>query len=215
MAAKRKAARRKSGRGSNYHHGDLRRALLDAALAIVESDGIDGLTLRSVARSAGVSHAAPKHHFGDLRGLHCALAEEGFHALRDQMVSSQTDEPDADSLSQVKSLCMAYVEFASRSPGHFRGMFHSKVADRSGQPELEQAAQSAFGLVVEAVQRAQDDGQIREGDTRGIALAAWALVHGLSTLAVDDYLGDRGFSSADPVVLADQLIDLLQQGMRA
>ncbi len=198
-----------------YHHGDLRRALIDASLDIIEKEGVSSLTLRYAARRAGVSHAAPKYHFGDLRGLHCAIAEEGYHSLRRYMERARASEPDADAARELKVLGMAYVQFASCSPGHFRAMFHPKIADRSDQPALELAAQSTFGYLLEVVQRGQNEGQFRGKDARNVALAAWSLVHGLATLATDNYLANKGFSSTDPVVLTDQLSDLLAQGIRA
>jgi AcrR family transcriptional regulator len=214
MAAREKTARRTPRRRRSYHHGDLRRALLDASLEIIEKQGVSRLTLRDVARRVGVSHAAPKHHFGDLRGLHRAIAEEGYRKLRDHMARACEAEPAAGPLRAFKLIGMAYVDFAARNPGHFRAMFHPEVADRSGQPSLQQAAESAYALLLDAVRSAQEAGEIRDHDTRDLALGAWSLVHGLAALAVDRQLANKGFSSADPVALSDELTDQLYRGMR-
>lgn len=214
MAATAKAALRKPGRRRSYHHGDLRRALLDASLAIIEKRGVSHLTLREAARRAGVSHAVPKHHFGDLRGLHRAIAEEGYRKLRDHMVRACEAEPGVGPLRAFKLIGMAYVDFAARNPGHFRAMFHPEVADRSAQPSLQEAAQSAYALLLDAVRSAQEAGEIRDHDTRDLALGAWALVHGLAALAVDRQLANKGFSTTDPVALSDELTDQLYGGMR-
>jgi AcrR family transcriptional regulator len=204
MAARKKTATKKGHAGSSYHHGDLRRGLLDASLEIIEREGVSSLTLRYAAREAGVSHAAPKHHFGDLRGLHCAIAEEGHRALRGYMERALAEQPDADPARALK---------IRRSPGHFRAMFHPKVADRRGQPELERAAHSTYGLLVDAVRRGQAAGQFRSGETSDIALAAWSLVHGLATLSIDNHLDAKGFSSSDPVEMMDHLTDFLGRGI--
>jgi AcrR family transcriptional regulator len=201
-------------RRRTYHHGDLRRALLDASLEIIEKEGVSNLTLRDAARRAGVSHAAPKHHFGDLRGLHCAIAEEGYHKLRGHMTRARDAEPEAGALRAFKLIGMAYVDFAARHPGHFRAMFHPEVADRSDEPSLDQAAQAAYQLLLDVVHAAQAAGEIRADDTRDLALGAWSLVHGLAALAVDCQLANKGFSSTDPVALADALTDQLYRGMR-
>lgn len=197
-----------------YHHGDLRRGLLDAALRIIEGEGVARLTLRGAARLAGVSHAAPKHHFGDLRGLHCAIAEEGFRALHEAMRASLTAELDATKVRTLRLAGVAYVDFAVRHPGHFRAMFHPAVADRSGQPALEEAADAAYGLLLDTTRAAQEAGEIRAGDVRTLAVGAWSMVHGLAALAVDGLLANKGPSTSDPVALAGEIADLLYLGLR-
>ena len=214
MLVRGKAVRRKPRRRRTYHHGNLRRALLDASLEIIEKEGVSRLTLRDVARRVGVSHAAPKHHFGDLRGLHCAIAEEGYRELRDHMARARDAEPDASPLRAFKLIGMAYVDFAGRHPGHFRAMFHPEVADRSDRLSLQQAAESAYTLLLDAVRSAQEAGEIRAHETRELALGAWSLVHGLAALAVDRQLANKGFSTTDAVALADELTDELYRGMR-
>jgi AcrR family transcriptional regulator len=201
-------------RRRRYHHGDLRRALLDAALEIIEQEGVARLTLRGAARRAGVSHAAPKHHFGDLRGLHCAIAEEGFRGLRDHMRHAQAAEPGASPLRALKLAGVAYVDFATRRPGHFRAMFHPEVAERSGRPALAEAAETAYTLLLAAVRDAQRAGEVRAHETHDLALGAWSLVHGLAALAVDGLLASKGFSTTNPVDLAAAITDQLYRGLR-
>jgi AcrR family transcriptional regulator len=213
MAARAREARR-TPRRRRYHHGDLRRALLGASLEIIEKKGVSRLTLRDVARRVGVSHAAPKHHFGDLRGLHCAIAEEGYRELRVHMARARDSRPDASPIQAFKLVGMAYVDFAARHPGHFRAMFQPEVADRSDQPSLQRAAEAAYELLLDAVRTAQEAGEVRAHETRDLALGAWSMVHGLAALAVDRQLQGKGFSATRPVDLADALTDQLYLGLR-
>lgn len=205
---------RRASRRRGYHHGDLRRALLDASIEIIEEKGDSRLTLRDVARRVGVSHAAPKHHFGDLRGLHCAIAEEGFRKLSAAMARARDSQPGASPLGAFKLVGIAYVDFAARNPGHFRAMFQPEVADRSDQPSLQEAAEAAYELLLDGIRTAQAAGEVREHDTRDLALGAWSMVHGLASLAVDRQLENKGFSTTKAVELADELTDQLYRGLR-
>ena len=115
-------------KASNYHHGNLRLALLDAADIVLQAQGLQGFTLRACAREAGVSHAAPKHHFGDVRGLLTAVAERGFQRL--VMALQRELEPvrgdlDAEMIATAK----AYINFAEEHPEHFRIMFRTDLID--------------------------------------------------------------------------------------
>lgn len=214
MTARATGARRTQRQQRGYHHGDLRRALLAASLEIIEKTGVSRLTLRDVARRAGVSHAAPKHHFGDLQGLHCAIAEEGYRKLGEHMARARDAQPGGSPLQAFKRVGVAYVDFAARHPGHFRAMFQPAVADRSDRPGLQEAADAAYELLLEGVRAAQDAGEIREHATRDLALGAWSMVHGLAALAVDEQLRGKGFSATRAVDLADALTDQLFLGMR-
>lgn len=197
-----------------YHHGDLRRSLLETSLQVIEQEGVSRLSLREVARRAGVSHAAPKHHFGDLRGLHCAIAEQGYRKLAEHMARARDAAPGASPLLAFQRMGVAYVEFATRHPGHFRAMFHPEVADRSDQPALEQAAEAAYALLLDAMGAAQAAGEVRPHGTRELALGAWSMVHGLAALAVDRQLEGKGLSAGDAVALARELTDQLYLGLR-
>ena len=141
-----------------YHHGSLRKALLDAAERILEENGIQGLTLRAAAREAGVSHAAPKNHFGDLSGLLSELAARGFERLATMMVS---DIRERDSPAQrMETIGRGYVAFARAHPGMFLLMFRSERLDMS-RPALRDAAQAAGRVLGDAVaaRRGEEGGQ--------------------------------------------------------
>ncbi len=201
MPAKPRGARAPRRKPRAYHHGDLRRALLDAALAIIEESGVSALSLREAARRVGVSHAAPAHHFGDLLGLLAAIAEEGFDQLRAHMLAAAAGPGEA-----LRRYGVAYVSFATQNPARFRAMFHPLIADRTGPSTLRDAADRAFAVLQDGIRPAQAAGEVHAGDPRDLALAAWAPVHGLSALAVDRQLEGKGFSSRDPVKLAERLL---------
>jgi AcrR family transcriptional regulator len=169
-----------------YHHGNLRAALVEAALGLVQREGVEALTLRGAARLAGVSPAAPYRHFADKRALLAAVAEEGFRllaaALRD------AGGPGADPRARFRARGAAYVGFATRHPSHFRVMFGRELADRSGSPGLAEAAKAAFDALVDGMTAAQQAGVVREGDPRELGLTAWAAMHGLATLLLDGRL---------------------------
>jgi len=191
-----------------YHHGNLREALVDAALAILAEEGVAALTLRSAARRVGVSHAAPKNHFGDLRGLLAAVAAEGFRRLAAAMQVPK----DEDTAERLLAIGRAYVRFAQTSPELFRAMFHPGLGPREPGGELDQASTAALGVLVEAVATAQAAGTVREGDAMELSMAAWSLVHGLSTLLVDGHLARKGLPR-DGFVLARALGEHLLRGV--
>jgi AcrR family transcriptional regulator len=195
------AAKRAPQRKRSYHHGDLRRALLDAALALIARDGVSALTLREVARRAGVSHAAPAHHFGDLRGLLRGLADESFEALRVHMRAAMRGAPDA--ADALRRSGIAYVEFAVANPGRFRAMFHPAIGNGSGSPSAAEAA--AYEVLLGGI-RAVSGGRARDGAGAALlALGAWAPMHGLAALAVDRQLEGKGLATTDAVELAKLL----------
>jgi AcrR family transcriptional regulator len=173
-----------------YHHGALHEALLKAAERVLERDGLAGLTLRAVAREAGVSHAAPTHHFGDLTGLVSELAAIGFRQFNAAMVAagaagtSQTDK----AIGRAK----AYVAYAQANPGMYGLMFRTERLDMS-RPSLHEAANASFAGLAGAIGASRHE-QISEEALsldQGAAIArAWSLVHGFTMLLLDDRLSD-------------------------
>jgi AcrR family transcriptional regulator len=177
-------------RRDRYHHGDLRRALLQAALELVQREGPQGLTLRAAARLAGVSQAAPYRHFADKQALLAAVAEEGFRDMAAAMQRA-TRAHAAEPLLRFRALGLSYVRFAQSHPAHFRVMFGPEVADRSLYPSLSESAGETFRLLVQAIRECQKAGSVREGDPEDLATTAWSTVHGLSALLVDAQLGGK------------------------
>ena len=170
-----------------YHHGNLRPALVEAALRILETGGVSALTLRGAARRAGVSQAAPYRHFSDKEDLLAAVAEEGFRALSAAMRQAAV-AGGADFTSRFRAVGLAYVRFAVEQPARFRLMFGREVARRETHVPLRDAADETFRMLVAGVEEGQRRGVIHEGDPRELSIAAWSIVHGLSALLVDGQL---------------------------
>ncbi len=169
-----------------YHHGDLRRALLAAAEAILERDGLPALTLRAAAREAGVSHAAPAHHFGDLAGLLSELAAVGFGRFADRLGDAAAAAAPADRLTAQG---LAYVAFARAHPGLFTLMFRGERLDMQ-RPALREAADRARRMLADAVAARQTQGALPRSPMQQVAagVAPWALAHGLAMLLIDGRL---------------------------
>src|SRR5690242_15257758 len=155
----RPASRRAAKEDTPYHHGALRDALLEAAERVLERDGLAGLTLRAVAREAGVSHAAPTHHFGDLTGLLSELAAIGFRRFHAAMSAART--AGADPIARRMAPAKAYVGYAQAHPGMYSLMFRAERLDYS-RPALHEAADASFAGLTGTV-AAERHEQISEG----------------------------------------------------
>jgi AcrR family transcriptional regulator len=180
----------------SYHHGDLKAVILAEAAELVAERGADGISLRELARAAGVSHAAPAHHFTDRRGLFTALAAEGWRKLATALDAARPEFIDA---------ARAYVNFALENPGHYAVMFDRSLVDPDNQ-EL-RAARDAAGAELARGVGTLDDARA-EKDPRAAQLAAWSLVHGFSLLwlnrnipAIDD--------NADPMETVHRVAGML------
>jgi AcrR family transcriptional regulator len=170
-----------------YHHGNLKAALVAAAEAVLARDGLAGLTLRAVAREAGVSHAAPRNAVGDVAGLLAELAASGFQRLRAEMVAAAAASPEA----QLDALGRGYVRFALAHPALFQLMFRQERLE-PGRPALTAARRA----LLDTLRSAMPDGQAG-GEMRAAMLSAWAQAHGLAMLLVDRQL---------PPELADEAV---------
>lgn len=163
-----------------YHHGDLRRAVLSAALEVVRSDGVAAISLRDLARRAEVSHAAPAHHFKDKAGLLTAIAAEGFELLATALAAVPTG-----ATHRLREMGVKYVEFALGHPAHFEVMFQPRLL-HGDDAELVAAKERAS----RALRSGVDDlptGR-RRPDARRAGLAAWSLAHGFATLQLSGSL---------------------------
>jgi AcrR family transcriptional regulator len=178
-----------------YHHGDLRRALIDTALAMVIEEGTWNFTLREVARRAGVSHAAPYNHFADKSALLAEVAALGFQALGSEM--EQAARRPRSARQAMLGIAVAYVRFGVEHPAHYRLMFGPELAAKERYPVLQQASDATFAALTSALERGQAAGELRQGSVRNQALASWSLVHGLTTLLIDQRLSFLGVSTRE------------------
>ncbi|MFT9382691.1 TetR/AcrR family transcriptional regulator [Gluconobacter sp. P5B12] len=188
-----------------YHHGDLRRALIDTALAMLAADQNWTFTLREVARRTGVSHAAPYKHFRDREALLRELARIGFVRLEKTMTEAM--RPDLPSTrAQFMAAAQAYIGFACQNPGLYRLMFSSD-ADKTIDPQLHDAAMSTFGILLRLLENGQRDGSFRTVAISAQAAASWGLVHGLAMLAISNQLLEEKVGSAPVPAALDVLLD--------
>lgn len=193
-----------------YHHGDLRRALLQAAVRTLQKQGLEALTLRSVGDELGVSRSALYRHFSDKAALLTAVASEGFRMLHDELRSAW----EHSGKGRVGSLAMgeAYVSFALEHPWHYRVMFGSGFDLDASNAELRQTGSAAFDVLVESLVELQAAGLARQEDVRTQANFVWAVVHGVAMLAIDGSIEHQG---AEPKALARYAVERLHTGIAA
>jgi AcrR family transcriptional regulator len=160
-----------------YHHGDLRRAVLDGALAEIEANGPASLSMREIARRAGVSHAAPAHHFGDKAGVLSAIAAEGYRLLA-EATGRALEESGA-----MPVVGRAYVRFALAHRAHFEVMFRPELY-RPDDPDVTEARDAAADVIFRTVRQVLGPGAAEEDVWGGVA-AAWSFTHGFATLWLD------------------------------
>lgn len=179
----RKPAKRRPRPRRAYHHGDLRRVLIATALELAEEQDVSNLTLREVARRAGVTHSAPYHHFPTKESLLAAVAEDGFRALyAEQLQAAERAGPVA--IDRLQALGVAYVRFAVAHRGHFRVMYRTDPEGWADYPAVLEASQQSFVLLTTTAEETRKAGGL-DVDLLEMSLAAWSVVHGLATLWVD------------------------------
>jgi AcrR family transcriptional regulator len=171
-----------------YHHGDLRRALLDVAAELVAETGPTEWSLREIARRAGVSHAAPAHHFGDKAGLLRALATEGFELLATAFAEADADTEGRPAIDRHVAQGVAYLEFSGGHPGHYDVMFRADLFEPD-DAYAAVATEAYQWLVTSSVRLVDERG---DGDADDLAVASWALAHGLTGLLAEGFVDDRG-----------------------
>jgi AcrR family transcriptional regulator len=187
-----------------YHHGDLRAALIAAAEEELAENGVDGFTLRGCARRAGVSHAAPAHHFRDVKALLTELAIIGLRRLAEVTEAFGREAP-AGSLDHFIAIGRGYVTFAIDNPAYFRLIFRSAMFDRE-DPKLQAAGIAAFSVPVKAVGAAVGSADpMADPALVPLVIGLWSIVHGISDLALSGQF-QRGSAKIDRAMLIDGLV---------
>jgi AcrR family transcriptional regulator len=185
----------------NYHHGQLRSALIQTATEMIAQGGLADLTMRSLGQRLGVSRTAPYRHFADKTALLCAVAATGF----DQLTGSYqriTRDVSLDGPTRLKKIGMAYVEFALKNRGAYRLMFGHEITRHDRTPELLAAAERTFSEFLKAVTDFKDDLDLAGDQVNLVAITAWSTVHGLATLLIDGQINVADDSSGRPTLLA-------------
>lgn len=188
-----------------YHHGDLRASLIAAAVELIREEGESALTLRQVARRAGVSHAAPYRHFKDRAALVSAVASEGFRRLATALQEAAVDLPPGP--KSLTALGVAYVQFALDHPGHFRVMFSSEARSE----ETATSSRGAFAQLSQVLEAGQAAQLFRPDKTETKTLTAWCLVHGLAMLLNDGRIDVQGAPAIE--ALTRQVTGCFQEGV--
>jgi AcrR family transcriptional regulator len=177
---------------ADYHHGDLKRALMKAASELLEEVGYEGFTLRKCATRAGVSPSAPAHHFKDAMGLLSNLAVEGFGSLS-PVLRAAFQKSQKSGVSSCRAVAIGYLRFAQANPALYKVMFASKLD--ANYPELKAASEACFKELQSSVSELFP--QKNKEEVRAISLRMWTSVHGLSMLLIENrlnfLLGKNGF----------------------
>jgi AcrR family transcriptional regulator len=169
---------------SSYHHGDLKNALIKAGVKILAKEGVSGLSLRKVAKQAGVSHAAPYSHFADKQALIAAISTEGFKQLYIQI-----EEIRAAYKNKPKTLLVetawAYMQFAFNEPDRFKLMFSSVLEKEKEYPDYVESSRKNFEQIVDVVKVCQSAGVLHDDSPDLITVSVWSVVHGLVMLVLE------------------------------
>lgn len=170
-----------------YHHGDLRRALVETAAEMLREEQGSTFTLREVARRAGVSHGAPYKHFADKNALLSELAMQGFDQLRDALQAAVPARSRRLMKNDFLAAARAYIAFGMDNPSLYRLMFGT-AAGNAHDLQLGERAMAALGVLLDLIERGQQTGAVRRRPVANQAAACWALVHGLTLLGIDGLL---------------------------
>lgn len=194
-------------RRDSYHHGDLRRALLEAAGALLEEGGSGALSLRAAARRSGVSQTAPYRHFPDKQALMAALGAEGFEWLCDRL--SGAVGRTGGGRERIIALGIAYVGFAIDHPARFRLMFSAEIPNKDDYPELAAAADQTYELVRNAIGAEPPVGVRADIRTFG----HWALAHGAAILLLEGKVRNIGDSYDERKAAVEEILQIYADGL--
>lgn len=198
-----------------YHHGNLRQALITAGLEMVERDGVESLTLRSVAKRINVSHSAPYHHFGNKAHLLAAVADAGFTLMAESIqAEARTDRSDHP-YHQLRAVITGYFRFALARPSLFRLMFRPELTRPDQYPFLAEAEARTFSMLVEGIAACQEVGCVADCDPMPFAAFTWSTIHGLATLCIDRVILETPLKSMPMEKLLGETVDRIMSGMDA
>jgi AcrR family transcriptional regulator len=191
----------------NYHHGNLKNALIAAGMKIISKEGLGGLSLRKVAKKAGVSPTAPYAHFKDKQALIAAISTLGYHHLYDQLTSTVSLHV-GDPQSMLIEVGWSYVQFALSDPERFKVMFSGILEQEKDYPEFREMALKNFELLVTLVVGCQEAGLLTPGPADMIAVRLWSVVHGFVTLLLE---GQISHTLLNRISIRDLLIFMLNE----
>jgi AcrR family transcriptional regulator len=196
-----------------YHHGDLRRVLIDAALQLVGESGPDAVSVREAARRAGVSPGAPFRHFASRDALMQAVAEEAQRRFRAEIEVALSEAPAGDPLACFRALGLAYVRWAMRNPTHFEILSSRRFFDHDKAAGVSADNAELIELTGRTLAEAFAQGQLRSVDLKAVQIAGRALVYGFARMNIDGHFPRWGVAGAEAERTAAAIIDLFIEGI--
>ena len=196
-----------------YHHGDLRRVLIDAALQLVGEGGPDAVSVREAARRAGVSPGAPFRHFPSRDALMNAVAEEAQRRFRAEIMAALSEAPAGDALGRFRCLGLAYLRWAMKNPTHFEIISSRRFFDHDKAADVSQDNAELIDLSESTLAEAFAQGQLRSSDLKRVQIAGRALVYGFARMNIDGHLPRWGVAGAEAERTAEGILDLFIEGI--
>lgn len=216
MPATARPKRRSAGRKPSskpYHHGDLRRVLIDAALQLVNEGGADAVNVREAARRAGVSPGAPFRHFPSRDALIQAVAEEAQRRFRAEIEQALAEAPADDPLGRFRRIGLAYLRWAMRNPTHFEIISSRRLFDHDNADAVSRDNAALIDLTERTLAEAFAAGQLRSADLKRVQIAGRALVYGFARMNIDGHFPRWGVADADVERTAAAILDLFIDGI--
>ena len=212
-AQPRRPAARRAPSQKPYHHGDLRRALVDAALQLVGEGGPDAFSVREAARRAGVSPGAPFRHFKSREALMNAVAEEAQRRFRAEIEATLQQAPVDDPLRRFRHLGIAYVRWAMCNPTHFEIISSRRFFDHEKSTPVSRDNRELIDLTERTLAEAFAKGQLCSSDLKQVQIAGRALVYGFARMNIDGHFPRWGVTEAEAERMAEAIIDLFIDGI--
>ena len=196
-----------------YHHGDLRRVLIDAALQLVSEGGAEAVSVREAARRAGVSPGAPFRHFPSRDALMQAVAEEAQRRFRAEIMAALAEAPAGDPLGRFRCLGLAYLRWAMKNPTHFEIISSRRFFDHDKAADVSLDNAELIDLTESTLAQAFAQGQLRSPDLKRVQIAGRALVYGFARMNIDGHFPRWGVAGADAERTAESILDLFIEGI--
>jgi AcrR family transcriptional regulator len=196
-----------------YHHGDLKRVLLEVAIYLLKKEGYQSLSLRKIAKLAGVSQSAPYRHYNDLEELYADIASEGLKLLTTKLKKVKTRYSKYP-LLQFRESGIAYVEFAIKNPDLFQIMYGNQILSHSKYEFLIQSEEEAFLILKNILMECKEQGLIKTNEIEQASMSAWTMVHGLAVLLAGKQVMFRNIDLKNAKTITKEMIQFLYVGLK-
>ncbi|QWG17336.1 TetR/AcrR family transcriptional regulator [Bradyrhizobium sediminis] len=210
---KRRPARRPVEPPKPYHHGDLKRVLVEAALELAEAGGAEAVSVREAARRAGVSPGAPFRHFPSRNALMAAVAAEAQRRFRAEIDAALAEAPAGDPLARFRALGLAYLRWAMRNPAHFEIISSGRYFNHDRAAGLSRDNAELIGLAEATLAEAFASGQLNSPDLKRVQVAGRALVYGFARMNIDGHFPRWGIAEGEAAATAEAILDLFVEGI--